>query len=287
MSDLFGPIEEAARETLRAANALATTPPDPGGRRPLVDNAAQQLRLLEAAVDRRLALGLAFPLTSYWRDGSAGWEHDARAALRDLLEDAAALVGAAAAVPPRPALAPGEEWTAAAEQQAAAHLQARQDVATIGNRLRHLMEVRLFELARVVDASAAAAPGAGPPPVKGGPARPAPDDEGRPPAGVGLELIAGGFAYRGRAHELTGNPLTVLRELLASRYRRRLRSDLANVLFPPNEKFVAYPEQAVRDAATELRAALRAAVKASGVSCDDPLPCKGKGADCAYFLTIP
>jgi hypothetical protein len=166
MSDLFREVQEITRELIRAANELAYTALDARGRRQLVADARQQLRLLEGAIDRRLTLGLAVPLTRHWHAGPSAWQYDVREVLEELREDAAALVEAAAAVPPYPVLAPGEQFTDAHRGQWEAHLQAQEDVGRIAVRLRALEENRLLTLAGFVDTSAPAAPAAGPPPFK-------------------------------------------------------------------------------------------------------------------------
>jgi hypothetical protein len=102
----------------------------------------------------------------------------------------------------------------------------------------------------------------------------------------GLELIPGGFAYRGQPQELSGQPLAMLRELLGSRYRRCFARDLVKVLVP-DALAVDNPEQVVRDAATDLRAALKKAAADAGVPCKNPLKSSGKGEELAYLLNLP
>jgi hypothetical protein len=43
----------------------------------------------------------------------------------------------------------------------------------------------------------------------------------------------------------------------------------------------------VKDVANDLRAALREAVKAAGLSCENPLLSIGRGKDLTYTLTLP
>jgi hypothetical protein len=163
MSDLFAAIQEAARETIRAAEALAHTSPEDAGRFQRVDDAEEKLRSLHRAIDRRLALGLAVPLTGLPPGERAGWEYDAGTVLRELRADAEALVEAAAGVPPQPQTGPGGEWTAATQEQDQARSRALLKVWRIADRLRQLTDGRLFELARYVDTSA---PPPAPPPFK-------------------------------------------------------------------------------------------------------------------------
>ena len=109
---------------------------------------------------------------------------------------------------------------------------------------------------------------------------PVPENEG-----VSVELVPGGFAYRGNPHNLTGRPRGMLAALLASRHRRCGVVELLGALEVQDE-YVEYPEQVIKDAAKDLRAALRRAASAAGVSCENPLPSKGKGEDLAYVLEL-
>lgn len=101
-----------------------------------------------------------------------------------------------------------------------------------------------------------------------------------------IELIPGGFVYRGKQHELTGRPRDMLKALLQAPYFRRTASDLCKDMGVDDEA-VTFPEQVVRDTAKESRAALRHAVQAVGLSCDNPLPSGGRGKDLYYRLALP
>jgi hypothetical protein len=155
MSDFFDPLQEAAREAIAAAEQLAITSPEQPERSRRVDDAEQQLPRLRHAIERRLALGLAVPLTEPLPDGREGWEHEVRAALQDLGRDAEALVEAATAVPAPPETGPGGEWTAAADEQDRARFRALQKVWRIADRLRQLA-LGLSHLACRVDTAAPA-----------------------------------------------------------------------------------------------------------------------------------
>jgi hypothetical protein len=109
---------------------------------------------------------------------------------------------------------------------------------------------------------------------------------GLPPAAGPLELIDGGFAFRGRDFSLSGRPLAMLRELLAARHRRMTATGLASAMGVDPDA-VTYPEQVVRDTAAALRCALRLAVEEADLSCEDPLPSHGRGQDLTYQLSLP
>jgi hypothetical protein len=104
-----------------------------------------------------------------------------------------------------------------------------------------------------------------------------------PPA---LELIPGGFAYRGHPYGLTGKPLILLRELLKARFSRCAVDQLRQA-GGWDDDFIEFPKQAVKDAVKDLRAALRKAIRDAGESCKNPLPSIGKGADLTYQLSLP
>jgi hypothetical protein len=106
------------------------------------------------------------------------------------------------------------------------------------------------------------------------------------PAPLPLELIAGGFAYRGHPYDLTGKPLILLGELLKARFSRCTMDQLRQA-GDWDDDLIEFPEQAVRDTATNLRAALRKAIRDAGQFCDDPLPSTGRGADLTYQLSLP
>jgi hypothetical protein len=121
----------------------------------------------------------------------------------------------------------------------------------------------------------------------GGPGATAAAPKQPPPATPdGLDLVPGGFAYNGRAYDLSGAPRDMLAALLRSRYRRCGVPELLEALHLDDDH-VEFPEQAVRDTAKKLRHALREALKAAGRSCDDPLPSTGRGEGLAYALSLP
>jgi hypothetical protein len=102
----------------------------------------------------------------------------------------------------------------------------------------------------------------------------------------GLALIPGGFSYRGKPYRLVGRPRAMLAALLKSRWHRLLASDLRKDLNVSDEK-VEFPEQVIKDAASELRGALKEAVRAAGLQCKNPLPSVDEGEDLAYCLAMP
>lgn len=116
------------------------------------------------------------------------------------------------------------------------------------------------------------------------PAQPATTGPTAPPSPI--EFIPGGFVYRGEKHDLIGRSRSLLEALLNERYGRLAATDLPGVIGIDVDA-VSYPEQVIRDAAKDLRAALRRAVQAVGLSCDDPLPSGGKGKDLYYRLALP
>src|SRR5206468_2474146 len=61
-----------------------------------------------------------------------------------------------------------------------------------------------------------------------------------------LELVPGGFAYRGKVHELTGKPRDMLAALQISRDRRCTALELREAIHVDDEA-VTYPEQVVKD----------------------------------------
>jgi hypothetical protein len=101
-----------------------------------------------------------------------------------------------------------------------------------------------------------------------------------------VEMIPAGFRYRGITHNLTGRPRDLLAELLRFPDHRALAGDLREAIGADDEA-VNLPEQVVRDAAAHLRRALRRAVDAAGLTCDDPLPSLGRGKDLTYRLDMP
>jgi hypothetical protein len=100
-----------------------------------------------------------------------------------------------------------------------------------------------------------------------------------------IELAPGGFTLNGQVHELTGKPRDMLAALLESHYRRSTASDLRKVIGLDDEA-VTYPEQAIKDTARKLRAALKRAVNAEGLPCENPLESTGKGKDLTYILNV-
>jgi hypothetical protein len=104
--------------------------------------------------------------------------------------------------------------------------------------------------------------------------------------GNSLELIPGGFAYKGKDHDLIGRPRDMLEALVKSPHRRYTAVGLRKALRVDDEA-VTYPEQVVKDTATELRLHLRNAVADAGLTCADPLPSLGKGKDLTYKLDLP
>jgi hypothetical protein len=102
----------------------------------------------------------------------------------------------------------------------------------------------------------------------------------------GLVLIPGGFSYGGKPYLLSGKPRAMLAALLVSRYRRCTAAELRKSL-DLNDDVVTYPEQVVKDAAKELRAALRKAANDAGLSCDNPLKSVGKREELTYILAMP
>jgi hypothetical protein len=109
MLEPFRPIIEACHRTVEAArNAQGLIAAhDPLARSHFIAQAQEELRQLNVAVERRVALGLAFfPLRGQWPGGPAGWEIDLRRLLAELQTDATALVQAAVAVPSQPQMGP-------------------------------------------------------------------------------------------------------------------------------------------------------------------------------------
>jgi hypothetical protein len=110
------------------------------------------------------------------------------------------------------------------------------------------------------------------------------EDESQSAANV--ELIPGGFLYKGKTHDLTGRPLEMLKALLKSCYLRLSASEVREALRVDDET-VEFPEQVIKDTASELRLKLRKAVADAGLKCDNPLPSLGKGKDLTYKLDLP
>jgi hypothetical protein len=113
--------------------------------------------------------------------------------------------------------------------------------------------------------------------------------EARTPAPPGqkektIELVPGGFVYKNAHYKLTGKARRMLESLLNARNFCRSVSDLLDDL---ETEAAAYPEQVVKGTARDLRAALRIAVQAAGLDCENPLPSTGRGRDLAYQLKMP
>jgi hypothetical protein len=115
---------------------------------------------------------------------------------------------------------------------------------------------------------------------------PAPFPEGPQAIQHEVRVIPGGFVYGEDRHDLCGKPLEMLRELLASRWRKTSADDLRKAI-RPDDCAINNPEQAVKDTAKRLRVALRAAARRAGLDCKDPLRSTGQGKDLAYELTLP
>jgi hypothetical protein len=101
-----------------------------------------------------------------------------------------------------------------------------------------------------------------------------------------IEIIPGGFSYRGSKNDLTGRPLAMLREL-RNAPDRRLTGDMLRSRMNINDEFVNSPERVIRDTAKNLRKRLKKAIRDAGLHCDDPLPSVGRGADLTYRLNMP
>jgi hypothetical protein len=102
-----------------------------------------------------------------------------------------------------------------------------------------------------------------------------------------LTLEPGGFAYRGgRVHDLTGRPFDMLRALLESRHGR-LTADQLRVALGLDDQTIEYPAQVIKDVATDLRRALRGALKEAGARhTKNPLPSIGRGDSLTYCLEM-
>jgi hypothetical protein len=107
-----------------------------------------------------------------------------------------------------------------------------------------------------------------------------------PSAPEALELIAGGFIFRAKTHELSGRPRAMLAALLNTDNRRMTAEELREVLAIDDDA-VNFPEQVVKDTAIKLRKALKRAALESGLSCENPLRSNGKGKDLTYILDMP
>jgi hypothetical protein len=100
-----------------------------------------------------------------------------------------------------------------------------------------------------------------------------------------IEPVDGGFVLRGKRYPLTGRPMAMLKVLLSSPHlaarAERLRQEMG-----VDDETVSEPDQVVRDAAADLRKALR---KATGLDKKgpNPLPSEGRGEGLAYRLDLP
>jgi hypothetical protein len=101
-----------------------------------------------------------------------------------------------------------------------------------------------------------------------------------------LELLPTGFAYKSNKYDLAGRPRQMLEALLRSPYRRLSVNELRRDL-QINDESVEHPDQVIKDAATDLRKALRKAIEDAGLECEDPLPSRGQRDLLAYLLNIP
>jgi hypothetical protein len=107
-----------------------------------------------------------------------------------------------------------------------------------------------------------------------------------PSAPEALELVAGGFIFRAKTHELSGRPRAMLAALLDTDNRRMTAEELREALAIDDDA-VNFPEQVVKDTAIKLRKALKSAALESGLSCENPLRSNGKGRDLTYILDMP
>jgi hypothetical protein len=103
---------------------------------------------------------------------------------------------------------------------------------------------------------------------------------------LALEIIPAGFVYKGKTHDLVGQPLKMLGALLESRHGRCTRNELRERLNIDDEN-VEFPEQVIADTSKSLRAVLKDALREAGMSCENPLPSKGKGEELVYILDMP
>src|SRR5262249_21207319 len=101
-----------------------------------------------------------------------------------------------------------------------------------------------------------------------------------------IELVPAGFRLRGgQVEPLAGKPLAVLRALLGARHWRLSAGAIRRAVWPADT--ITHPDQAVKDAAGDLRQALRQALRRAGARAPgDPLPSQGRGADLAYQLDL-
>src|SRR5262249_19143382 len=109
----------------------------------------------------------------------------------------------------------------------------------------------------------------------------------KPHATSPVELVPGGFTWRGIRHPLSGKPRDVLAELLAAPGRACTAADLRRTVWADDGP--QFPEQAVKDAVGRLRKALLKALEKAGGACSDgdPVPSDGSGKDLVYRLALP
>jgi hypothetical protein len=99
-----------------------------------------------------------------------------------------------------------------------------------------------------------------------------------------LALVAGGFTLDDKFFRLTGRARDLLEALLKARHHRATVDQLREAMRIEDVE-VTYPEQVIKDAAKDLRAALKNAVtETRGSYPEDPLPSTGQLKDLAYEL---
>jgi hypothetical protein len=102
-----------------------------------------------------------------------------------------------------------------------------------------------------------------------------------------IELTPGGFILGGKFNSLAGRPFQILHAILEARHKAATVDQLRQALRINDESWAFHPEQVIKDAASDLRAALRTAAKKAKVACPpDPLPSTGKGAELSYRLAL-
>jgi hypothetical protein len=102
-----------------------------------------------------------------------------------------------------------------------------------------------------------------------------------------IELVPGGFSWRGHRHALAAKPRDVLGELLKARDLTCSADHLEELIWA--DDLLESRRQAVKDAVKDLRKALRKALNSTGDACldDEPVPSTGSGKDLAYRLALP
>jgi hypothetical protein len=101
----------------------------------------------------------------------------------------------------------------------------------------------------------------------------------------GLVTIPAGFAYLGTVHNLSGQPLRMLEALLKSQFHRVSATTLENLIAP--EATGPDARQAVKDAVSELKKVLQAAMKRASYQSHNALISHSRGLDLAYELSLP